>query len=101
MEKELEYLDEKVVKNPAKPFVAIIGGAKVSSKISVLESLLEKVDKLIVGGGMAYTFLKAKGLSVGTSLIEEEDDRKGPRYTSKSIRNACLYIPAHRPYSRS
>ncbi|MFH0921559.1 MAG: phosphoglycerate kinase [Fibrobacterota bacterium] len=72
MEKELEYLLEKVVRNPARPFVAIIGGAKVSSKIAVLESLLGKVDRLIVGGGMAYTFLKAKGLSVGTSLVEED-----------------------------
>jgi 3-phosphoglycerate kinase len=72
MEKELEYLEEKVVKNPARPFVAIIGGAKVSSKIAVLESLLGKVDRLIVGGGMAYTFLKAKGLSVGDSLVEDD-----------------------------
>ncbi|MBL8026472.1 MAG: phosphoglycerate kinase [Fibrobacteres bacterium] len=72
MEKELEYLMEKVVKDPARPFVAIIGGAKVSSKIAVLESLLGKVDRLIVGGGMAYTFLKAKGLDVGSSLVEED-----------------------------
>ncbi len=72
MEKELDYLLEKVVNNPARPFVAIIGGAKVSSKIAVLESLLTKVDRLIVGGGMAYTFLKAKGLSVGGSLVEED-----------------------------
>lgn len=62
MEKELDYLHDKIVDNPARPFVAIIGGAKVSSKIAVLESLLNKVDRLIVGGGMAYTFLKAKGL---------------------------------------
>lgn len=72
MEKELEFLQEKIVKDPAKPFVAIIGGAKVSSKIAVLESLLSRVDHLIVGGGMAYTFLKAKGISVGNSLVEEE-----------------------------
>ncbi len=72
MEKELDYLQEKIVDNPARPFVAIIGGAKVSSKIAVLESLLGKVDRLIVGGGMAYTFLKAKGLSVGASLVEED-----------------------------
>ena len=72
MEKELLYLEEKVVKNPARPFVALIGGAKISSKIAVLESLLSKVDRLIVGGGMAYTFLKAKGLSIGNSLIEED-----------------------------
>lgn len=72
MEKELEFLEEKIVKNPQKPFVAIIGGAKVSSKIAVLESLLSKVDALIIGGGMAYTFLKAQGIAVGKSLIEDE-----------------------------
>ena len=72
MEKEIEFLDEKVLKSPAKPFVAVIGGAKVSSKIAVLESLLNKVDKLIIGGGMAYTFLKAQGIAVGKSLVEED-----------------------------
>jgi phosphoglycerate kinase len=72
MEKELEFLEEKVVKNPAKPFVAIVGGAKVSSKIAVLESLLNKVDRLIIGGGMAYTFLKAQGMEVGASLVEDD-----------------------------
>ncbi len=72
MEKELEFLEEKIAKNPQKPFVAIIGGAKVSSKIAVLESLLAKVDALVIGGGMAYTFLKAQGFSVGKSLIEDE-----------------------------
>jgi phosphoglycerate kinase len=72
MEKEIEFLDDKVLKNPAKPFVAIIGGAKVSSKIAVLESLLSKVDKLIIGGGMAYTFLKAQGVPVGKSLVEDD-----------------------------
>lgn len=72
IEKELEFLDDKIVKNPARPFVAIIGGAKVSSKIAVMENLLTKVDRMIVGGGMAYTFLKAKGLSIGNSLVEED-----------------------------
>ncbi len=72
MEKELEYLQEKIVKNPAKPFVAVIGGAKVSSKIAVLESLLSKVNTIIIGGGMAYTFLKSKGVSIGKSLVEDE-----------------------------
>lgn len=72
MEKELEYLEEKIVKNPAKPFVAVIGGAKVSSKIGVLESLLSKVNKLIIGGGMTYTFLKSKGIPVGKSLVEDD-----------------------------
>jgi phosphoglycerate kinase len=72
MEKEIEFLDDKVLRHPAKPFVAIIGGAKVSSKIAVLESLLNKVDKIIIGGGMAYTFLKAQGVAVGKSLVEED-----------------------------
>ncbi len=72
MEKELEFLQEKVVNAPEKPFVAVVGGAKVSSKIAVLESLLGKVNSLIVGGGMAYTFLKAQGIAVGKSLVEED-----------------------------
>jgi 3-phosphoglycerate kinase len=72
MERELNYLVDGIVTNPARPFVAIIGGAKISSKLAVLESLLKKVDRLIIGGGMAYTFLKAKGLPIGTSLIEED-----------------------------
>ncbi len=72
MEKELEFLEEKIVKNPVKPFVAIVGGAKVSSKIAVLESLLSKVDAIIIGGGMAYTFLKVQGIAIGKSLVEDE-----------------------------
>ncbi|OHD17639.1 MAG: phosphoglycerate kinase [Spirochaetes bacterium GWD1_27_9] len=72
MEKELEFLEEKIVKNPAKPFVAIVGGAKVSSKITVIEKLLEKCDKIIIGGGMAFTFFKAMGKKVGKSLCEED-----------------------------
>jgi 3-phosphoglycerate kinase len=72
MEKEIEFLDDKVLKNPVRPFVAIIGGAKVSSKIAVLESLLNKVNKIIIGGGMAYTFLKAEGVAVGKSLVEDD-----------------------------
>jgi len=72
MEKELEFLDEKIVKSPAKPFVAIIGGAKVYSKITVIETLMDKVNKIIIGGGMAFTFFKAMGKEVGTSLCEED-----------------------------
>lgn len=71
IEKEVKFF-EPLVTNPEKPFVAIIGGAKVSSKIGVLESLLKNCTALIIGGGMAYTFLKAKGFSIGNSLIEEE-----------------------------
>src|SRR6202161_4240871 len=69
MEKELTYLGKALVQ-PDKPFVAIIGGAKVSDKIKVIDNLLEKVDAIIIGGGMAYTFLKAKGQDVGKSLVE-------------------------------
>jgi len=72
MEKELVFLQDKVVDAPEKPFVAIIGGAKVSSKIAVLESLLSKVDSMIIGGGMAYTFQKALGQSIGESLVEDD-----------------------------
>ncbi len=69
MEKELEYLG-KAVENPTRPFVAILGGAKVSDKLAVVNNLLDKVDTLIIGGGMAYTFLKAMGHDVGSSLCE-------------------------------
>jgi phosphoglycerate kinase len=71
MEKECAFFD-KVLENPEKPFVAIIGGAKVSSKIGVLDSLLDKADAFVIGGGMAYTFLKEQGFSVGKSLVEDE-----------------------------
>jgi phosphoglycerate kinase len=71
LKSELDYLN-KATENPVRPLVAIIGGAKVSDKIGVLEKLIEKVDKLIIGGGMAFTFLKAQGYEVGKSLCEEE-----------------------------
>ena len=71
MQKEIKFLGEAVEK-PVRPFVAILGGAKVSDKINVINNLLEKVDTLIIGGGMAYTFLKAKGQEIGNSLLEED-----------------------------
>jgi phosphoglycerate kinase len=71
MEKELQYLG-KVLKKPERPFIAILGGAKVSDKIGVIRNLLGKVDVLMIGGGMAYTFLKAQGEPVGKSLVEED-----------------------------
>ncbi|MCL4537735.1 MAG: phosphoglycerate kinase [Nitrospirae bacterium] len=71
LKKEIEYL-KGVVDNPVRPFVAILGGAKVSGKIGVLENLADKVDKVIVGGGMAYTFIKAMGYEIGDSLVETE-----------------------------
>lgn len=71
MQKELDVLG-KALSNPERPFTAIIGGAKVKDKIGVIENLLEKVDHLIIGGGLSYTFVKAQGYSVGTSLLEED-----------------------------
>lgn len=71
MMKELEYLGS-VIENPDRPFIAILGGAKISGKIDVITNLLPKVDKVIIGGGMAYTFFKAQGLEIGNSLLEED-----------------------------
>jgi len=71
IQKELKFLGE-AIETPARPFCAILGGAKVSDKIKVIENLLGKVDTLIIGGGMAYTFLKAQGYTVGKSLVEED-----------------------------
>jgi phosphoglycerate kinase len=71
MDKELEYLN-KVTKNPARPCVAIIGGAKVSDKIEIIENLMKLVDQILIGGAMAYTFMKAQGKQTGTSLVEPD-----------------------------
>lgn len=71
MKEELQYLN-KVIANPARPLVAVIGGAKVSGKLEVLKNLVGKVDTMIIGGGMAFTFLKAQGLNVGKSLVEDD-----------------------------
>ncbi|MDJ0706687.1 MAG: phosphoglycerate kinase [Leptolyngbyaceae cyanobacterium MO_188.B28] len=71
IEKELKYL-QSAIESPQRPLAAIIGGSKVSSKIGVIETLLEKVDKLLIGGGMIFTFYKARGLSVGKSLVEDD-----------------------------
>ena len=71
MQKEINFLGN-AVNNPERPFVAILGGAKVADKLNVIANLLEKCDTLIIGGGMAYTFLKAKGYEVGTSLVDDE-----------------------------
>ncbi len=71
VEKELQFLQE-AIENPQRPLAAIVGGSKVSSKIGVIETLLDKVDKLFIGGGMVFTFYKARGLNVGSSLVEED-----------------------------
>lgn len=90
MEKEIRFLGG-VLENPAKPFVAIIGGAKVSTKIGVLESLLPRVSSLIIGGGMAYTFLQTQGISVGDSLVETEYLETAARLLKKA-RDASVEI---------
>ena len=71
MQKEIDFLGN-AVENPVRPFVAILGGAKVADKLNVINNLLEKCDPLIIGGGMAYTFLKAQGYEIGTSLVDNE-----------------------------
>lgn len=93
MEKELQFLGG-AVENPKRPFVAILGGAKVKDKIAVIESLLNKVDTLIIGGGMAYTFLKAKGYEVGNSLLDQErvDFCKEIMETAKT-KNVDILLP--------
>lgn len=93
MRKEIEYL-KGTVQNPVRPFVAILGGAKVSGKIGVLENLLDKVDKVIVGGGMAYTFIKSMGYEVGDSLVETEMLEFAEVIRKKLIKNNVkFYLP--------
>ena len=94
MEREIEYLG-KVLHNPERPVVAILGGAKISDKIGVIENLLDKVDQLIIGGGMAYTFLKAKGLSVGNSIVEIDSlDLANALLQKASDRNVTIHLPS-------
>ena len=94
MEKEVEYLG-RAVKKPVRPFVAIIGGAKVSDKIGVIENLLSKVDTLIIGGGMANTFLKAQGYDMGKSLVEEDKVELARRTIDKAAAaNVRFLLPA-------
>lgn len=93
LRKEIEYL-KGTVQNPVRPFVAILGGAKVSGKIGVLENLVDKVDKVIVGGGMAYTFIKAMGYEVGDSLVETEMLEFADMLRKKLIKNNVkFYLP--------
>lgn len=93
LKKEVEYL-KGVVENPVRPFVAILGGAKVSGKIGVLENLANKVDKVIVGGGMAYTFIKAMGYEIGDSLVETDMlDLAGSIMEKLRKNNVKFYLP--------
>jgi phosphoglycerate kinase len=93
MQKELEYLG-KVITNPEKPFVAIIGGAKVSDKIDVIRNLLSKVDALLIGGAMAYTFMKAQGKQIGKSLVEDDKlDLANELVKEAKSKNVRLLLP--------
>ncbi len=91
MEKECEFFD-RVLEKPAKPFVAIIGGAKVSSKIAVLDSLLDKADAFVIGGGMAYTFLKVQGHAVGKSLVEDDFSDTARSFLEKAARRGVRVL---------
>ncbi len=91
MEKELNYLG-KALESPEKPFVAILGGAKVSDKIEVIDNLLNKVDALLIGGGMAYTFLKAKGQDVGKSLLEVDKIETAKEALAKAEANGVRFL---------
>jgi phosphoglycerate kinase len=93
VEKELQYL-QSAIEEPKRPLAAIIGGSKVSSKIGVIETLLEKCDKLIIGGGMIFTFYKARGLSVGKSLVEEDKLELAKELEAKAKeRGVALLLP--------
>ncbi|MBE9510396.1 MAG: phosphoglycerate kinase [Bacteroidetes bacterium] len=90
---ELKSMD-KVLHQPEKPFTAIMGGAKVSDKIEVIENLLDKVDNLIIGGGMTYTFIKARGGKIGASLVEEDKlDMANDLIKKAEAKNVKLYLP--------
>ncbi|NLY78840.1 MAG: phosphoglycerate kinase [Lysinibacillus sp.] len=93
MEKELEVLG-KALSNPERPFTAIIGGAKVKDKIGVIENLLDKVDNLIIGGGLSFTFVKAQGYEIGKSLLEEDKIELARRFIEKAKEKGVnLYMP--------
>jgi phosphoglycerate kinase len=101
LKKEIEYL-KGVIDNPVRPFVAVLGGAKVSGKIGVLDNLADKVDKVIVGGGMAYTFIKAMGYEVGDSLVEDEMLDLAKKIMDKlKNNNVKFYLPVDSVISQS
>ncbi|MFC3041340.1 phosphoglycerate kinase [Virgibacillus xinjiangensis] len=91
MEKEIDVLG-KALENPDRPFTAIIGGAKVKDKISVIDNLLDKVDNLIIGGGLGYTFLKAKGYEIGKSLLEEDKIDLANEFMQKAEKNGVNFL---------
>ena len=93
LSKEVNFFD-KTLKNPMRPFVAVVGGSKVSGKLEALRNLIEKVDKVIIGGGMAFTFLKAKGYEIGTSLVEDDllDEARSIMIKARK-RGVKFYLP--------
>jgi len=93
MQKEVIFFD-KMIKNPSRPFIAVVGGSKVSGKLQALVNLVEKVDKIIIGGGMAFTFLKAQGYEIGTSLVEDDllEDAKKIMKRAKEL-DVKFYLP--------
>ena len=93
MESELTHLG-KALNEPDKPFVAIIGGAKVSDKIQVIESLMEKADAILIGGGMAYTFLRAQGQETGKSLVEADKIEHREGCAGKGFEAKGVTVPA-------
>jgi len=93
MSKEVNFF-QKVIENPIRPFVAVVGGSKVSGKLQALVNLIQKVDKVIIGGGMAFTFLKAQGYEIGNSLVEDDllDEARSIMYKAKK-RGVKFYLP--------
>jgi len=93
MSKEVNFF-QKVIDNPVRPFVAVVGGSKVSGKLQALVNLIQKVDKVIIGGGMAFTFLKAQGYEIGNSLVEDDllDEARAIMYKAKK-RGVKFYLP--------
>ncbi len=93
MSKEINFFS-KVIENPVRPFIAVVGGSKVSGKLQALTNLINKVDKIIIGGGMAFTFLKAQGYEVGNSLVEDDliDEAKGIMTKAKEL-GVKFYLP--------
>lgn len=93
MSKEVKFF-QKVIENPVRPFVAVVGGSKVSGKLQALVNLIQKVDKVIIGGGMAFTFLKAQGYEIGNSLVEDDllDEARAIMYKAKK-RGVKFYLP--------
>ena len=93
MEKEINFF-HKVIENPIRPFVAVVGGSKVSGKLQALTNLIDKVDKVIIGGGMAFTFLKAQGYEIGNSLVEDDLIDEAKSIMAKATeRGVKFYLP--------